>query len=50
MFSKQEAAQLKTEFWTAFGKSFPESGFYMIQKSKIFLSNFMQTTRKQKFL
>lgn len=23
MFSKQEAQQLKKEFWTAFGKSFP---------------------------
>ena len=33
MFSKEEAAQLKKEFWTAFGKSFPRK--WMLYDTKI---------------
>lgn len=33
MFSKQEAQQLKTEFWTAFGRSFPRK--WLLYDTKI---------------
>jgi hypothetical protein len=33
MFSKEEAAQLRREFWTSFGKSFPRK--WMLYNTQI---------------
>lgn len=40
MFSKNEAAQLKKEFWTAFGKSFPRKWLLYNTKIKDFSFKF----------
>ncbi len=46
MFSKQEAQQLKTEFWTAFGKSFPRKWILYDTKIKDFSFKFFADNRK----
>ncbi|HFK5517648.1 TPA: DUF4268 domain-containing protein [Elizabethkingia anophelis] len=46
MFSKQEAAQLKTEFWTAFGKSFPRKWLLYDTKIKDFSLKFYADNKK----
>lgn len=46
MFSKQEAAQLKTEFWTAFGKSFPRKWILYDTKIKDFSFKFYVDNKK----
>lgn len=46
MFSKQEAAQLKTEFWTAFGKSFPRKWLLYDTKIKDFSFKFYADNKK----
>ncbi|WKS94459.1 DUF4268 domain-containing protein [Riemerella columbina] len=40
MFSKQESARIKTEFWTAFGKSFPRKWLLYNTKIKDFAFKF----------
>ena len=40
MFSKQEAQQLKKEFWIAFGKSFPRKWILYDTKIKDFSFKF----------
>ena len=46
MFSKQEAQQLKTEFWTAFGKAFPRKWLLYDTKIKDFSFTFYADNRK----
>lgn len=46
MFSKQEAQQLKTEFWTAFGKSFPRKWLLYDTKIKDFSFKFSADNKK----
>jgi len=46
MFSKQEAQQLKTEFWTAFGKSFPRKWLLYNTKIKDFSFKFYADKKK----
>ncbi len=46
MFSKQEAQQLKTEFWTAFGKSFPRKWILYDTKIKDFSFKFFADNKK----
>ena len=46
MFSKQEAQQLKTEFWTAFGKSFPRKWILYDTKIKDFSFKFYVDNKK----
>lgn len=46
MFSKQEAQQLKTEFWTAFGKSFPRKWLLYDTKIKDFSLKFSADNKK----
>ncbi|AQX07224.1 DUF4268 domain-containing protein [Elizabethkingia ursingii] len=46
MFSKQEAAQLKTEFWIAFGKSFPRKWLLYDTKIKDFSFKFYADNKK----
>ena len=41
MFSKNEAKLLRQEFWTSFGKSFPQNGFYITPMSKGLVLNFI---------
>ena len=46
MFSKQEAQQLKKEFWTAFGKSFPRKWILYDTKIKDFSFKFYADNKK----
>lgn len=46
MFSKQEAQQLKKEFWTAFGKSFPRKWILYDTKIKDFSFKFSADNKK----
>ncbi|MBA5246232.1 DUF4268 domain-containing protein [Marnyiella aurantia] len=46
MFSKQEAQQLKQEFWTAFGKSFPRKWILYDTKIKDFSFKFFADNKK----
>ena len=46
MFSKQEAAQLKKEFWTAFGKAFPRKWLLYDTKIKDFSFKFYADNKK----
>lgn len=46
MFSKEEAAQLKQEFWTAFGKSFPRKWILYDTKIKDFSFKFSADNKK----
>ena len=46
MFSKQEAQQLKKEFWIAFGKSFPRKWLLYNTKIKDFSFKFYVDNRK----
>ena len=46
MFSKQEANTLKTEFWTAFGKSFPRKWILYDTKIKDFSFKFYTDNKK----
>ncbi|WP_313216595.1 DUF4268 domain-containing protein, partial [Soonwooa sp.] len=46
MFSKQEAAQLKKEFWTAFGKAFPRKWLLYDTKIKDFSFKFSADNKK----
>lgn len=46
MFSKQEAQQLKKEFWTAFGKSFPRKWILYDTKIKDFSFKFHADHKK----
>ncbi len=46
MFSKEEAAQLKKEFWTAFGKSFPRKWILYDTKIKDFSFKFNADNKK----
>ena len=46
MFSKQEAQQLKKEFWTAFGKSFPRKWLLYNTKIKDFSFKFNADSKK----
>lgn len=46
MFSKHEAQQLKTEFWTVFGKSFPRKWLLYDTKIKDFSFKFLADGRK----
>ena len=46
MFSKQEAQQLKTEFWTVFGKSFPRKWLLYDTKIKDFAFKFSADNKK----
>ena len=46
MFSKQEAQKLKTEFWTAFGKSFPRNWILYDTKIKDFSFKFSADNKK----
>lgn len=46
MFSKQEAQQLKQEFWTAFGKSFPRKWLLYDTKIKDFSFKFYADNKK----
>lgn len=46
MFSKTEAAQLKQEFWTAFGKSFPRKWLLYDTKIKDFSFKFTADNKK----
>lgn len=46
MFSKEEAAQLKKEFWTAFGKSFPRKWILYDTKIKDFSFKFSADNKK----
>lgn len=46
MFSKQESQQLKKEFWTAFGKSFPRKWILYNTKIKDFSFKFTAESKK----
>ncbi|WP_285269064.1 DUF4268 domain-containing protein [Kaistella rhinocerotis] len=46
MFSKNEAQQLKQEFWTAFGKSFPRKWLLYDTKIKDFSFKFYADNKK----
>ncbi|SFH87225.1 DUF4268 domain-containing protein [Halpernia frigidisoli] len=46
MFSKEEAANLKKEFWTAFGKSFPRKWLLYDTKIKDFSFKFYADNKK----
>ena len=46
MFSKEEAANLKKEFWTAFGKSFPKKWLLYNTKIKDFSFKFYADNKK----
>ena len=46
MFSKQEAQQLKKEFWVAFGKSFPRKWLLYDTKIKDFSFKFTAEAKK----
>lgn len=46
MFSKEEAARLKKEFWTAFGKSFPRKWLLYDTKIKDFAFKFFVDNKK----
>lgn len=46
MFSKSEAQQLKTEFWTAFGKAFPRKWILYDTKLKDVSFKFYADTKK----
>ena len=46
MFSKNEAAQLKQEFWTAFGRSFPRKWLLYDTKIKDFSFKFSADNKK----
>ena len=50
MFSKQEAQQLKTEFWTAFGKAFPRKWLLYDTKIKDFSFKFYVDNKKAQVL
>lgn len=49
MFSKEESAQLRKEFWTSFGKSFPRKWLLYNTKIKGFAFKF-QADRKKAFI
>ena len=44
MFSKEEAAKIKKEFWTSFGKSFPKKWILYDTKIKDFAFKFYCVT------
>lgn len=46
MFSRQEAQQLKTEFWTIFGKAFPRKWLLYDTKIKDFSFKFFADNKK----
>lgn len=46
MFSKQEASEIKKEFWTAFGKSFPRKWLLYDTKIKDFSLKFYADNKK----
>lgn len=46
MFSKDEAAQLRKEFWTSFGKSFPRKWILYNTKIKGFAFKFVADRKK----
>lgn len=46
MFSKEEAAQLRKEFWTSFGKSFPRKWLLYNTKIKGFAFKFQASRKK----
>ena len=46
MFSKEEAAKIKKEFWTSFGKSFPKKWILYDTKIKDFAFKFYCDNRK----
>ena len=46
MFSKEEAAQLRKEFWTSFGKSFPRKWLLYNTKIKGFAFKFQAGRKK----
>ena len=46
MFSKQEAQQIRKEFWTAFGKSFPRKWILYDTKIKDFSFKFKADSKK----
>ncbi len=46
MFSKEEAAQLRKEFWTSFGKSFPRKWLLYNTKIKGFSFKFVGERKK----
>lgn len=46
MFSKEEAAQLRKEFWTSFGKSFPRKWLLYNTKIKGFSFKFVADRKK----
>lgn len=46
MFSKEEAAQLRKEFWTSFGKSFPRKWLLYNTKIKGFSLKFQADRKK----
>ena len=50
MFSKQEAAQLKKEFWTAFGKAFPRKWLLYDTKIKDVTFKFFVDNKKAQVL
>ena len=49
MFSKEEAAKIKKEFWTISEKSFTENGFSYDTKIKDFALNSIVITKKAEF-
>ncbi len=49
MFSKEESASLRREFWTSFGKSFPRKWLLYNTKIKNFAFKFV-TDKKQAFV
>lgn len=46
MFSKEESAKLRQEFWTSFGKSFPKKWILYNTKIKGFSFKFVADTKK----
>ena len=46
MFSKEEAAKIKKEFWTSFGKSFPKKWILYDTKIKDFAFKFYCDNKK----
>ncbi|TVZ57343.1 uncharacterized protein DUF4268 [Lutibacter sp. Hel_I_33_5] len=46
MFSKEEAAQLRKEFWTSFGKSFPKKWLLYHTRIKGFAFKFVADRKK----
>ena len=46
MFSKEEAAKLRKEFWTSFGKSFPRKWLLYNTKIKGFAFKFVADRKK----